>query len=138
MQYRRIFGTKSDGTEKSIAVNDDGEIKIAEITANIDPTGLATQTTLAAVLAKIIAAPSTEAKQDLIITALGLIGTEATAGDIKTAVETLAGATPDTASGDLASMSADLGTIQADLATVKADIALMKADLAAILAILES
>ena len=67
MQYRRIFGTKSDGTEKSIAVNDDGEIKIAEITANIDPTGLATQTTLAAVLAKIIAAPSTEAKQDLII-----------------------------------------------------------------------
>ena len=138
MQYRRIFGTKSDGTAKSIAVNDEGEIKIAEITANIDPTGLATQTTLAAILAKIIAAPSTAAKQDLIITALGLIATEATAGDIKTAVEALAGATPDTASGDLASMSADLGTIQADLATVKADIALMKADLAAILAILES
>jgi len=42
MQYRRIFGTKSDGTEKSIAVNDEGEIKIAEITASIDPTGLAT------------------------------------------------------------------------------------------------
>ena len=138
MQYRRIFGTKSDGTEKSIAVNDDGEIKIAEITASIDPTGLATQTTLAAVLAKIIAAPSTEAKQDLILAALGLIATEATAGDIKTAVEALAAATPDTAAGDLASMSADLGTIQADIATVKADIALMKTDLAAILAILES
>ena len=66
------------------------------------------------------------------------LATEATAGDIKTAVEALAGATPDTASGDLASMSADLGTIQTDLSTVKADIALMKADLAAILAILES
>ena len=37
------------------------------------------------------------------------------------------GTTPDTAAGDLASMSADLGTIQADLGTVKADIALMKA-----------
>ena len=63
---------------------------------------------------------------------------ESTLGSIKTAVEALAAATPDTAAGDLASMSADLGTIQADLATVKADIALMKTDLAAILAILES
>ena len=63
---------------------------------------------------------------------------ESTLGSVKTAVEALAGATPDTISGDLASMSADLGTIQADIATVKADIALMKADLAAILAILES
>ena len=34
---------------------------------------------------------------------------------------------PDTAAGDMASMSADLGTIQADIATVKADIALVKA-----------
>ena len=50
----------------------------------------------------------------------------------------IASATPDTAAGDLASMSADLGTIQADIATMQADIALMKADLAAILAILES
>lgn len=66
------------------------------------------------------------------------LATEATAGDIKTAVEALADATPDTASGDLASMSEDIGTMQTDLATVKADIALMKADLAAILAILES
>ena len=41
------------------------------------------------------------------------------------------GTTPDTAAGDLASMSADIGTMQAD-------ITLMKADLAAILAILES
>jgi len=66
------------------------------------------------------------------------LATEATADDIKTAVEALAVATPDTAAGDLASMSADLGTMQTDLATVTADIALMKADLAAILAILES
>ena len=66
------------------------------------------------------------------------MATEVTLGDIKTAVEALAGATPDTASGDLASMSADLVAIRADLATVKADIALMKADLAAILTILES
>jgi hypothetical protein len=144
----KIYGFKSsDGEPKGVAVNDDGEL-IVNIDSSALPTGAATeqglddilaklsadpatQTTLAAVLAKIIAAPSTEAKQDLILAALGLIATEATAGDIKTAVEALAGATPDTASGDLASMSADLGTIQAD-------IALMKADLAAILAILES
>jgi len=55
---------------------------------------------------------------------------ESTLGSIKTAAESLAVATPDTAAGDLASMSADLGTVQTDLATVKADIALMKADLA--------
>ena len=42
------------------------------------------------------------------------------------------GTTPDTAAGDLASMSASLGTIQADLGTVQADIALMKADIASI------
>jgi hypothetical protein len=57
---------------------------------------------------------------------------EATLDSIKTAAESLAVATPDTAAGDLASMSADLGTIQADIATVKADIALMKTDLATI------
>jgi hypothetical protein len=57
---------------------------------------------------------------------------ESTLGSVKTAVEVLTVATPDTASGDLASMSADLGTIQADIATVKADIALMKADLASV------
>ena len=47
--------------------------------------------------------------------------------DVKTAIEALAVATPDTAAGDMASMSADLGTIQTDIATVKADIALVKA-----------
>lgn len=48
----------------------------------------------------------------------------ASLASIKTAAESLAVATPDTAAGDFASMSADL--------------ALIKADLAAILAILES
>jgi hypothetical protein len=47
----------------------------------------ATQTTLAALLAKVIAAPATEAKQDDIITAAGLLGTEVTLADIKTATE---------------------------------------------------
>ena len=103
---------------------------------------LAAQTaTLEDILAKIIVAPSTEAKQDAIIAALGLIASEATTGDIKTSVEALAalisagalsvslGELPDTVSGDLASISADIGTVQTDLATVKADIALMKADI---------
>ena len=58
------------------------------------------------------------------------LATEATAGDIKTAVEALAVATPDTTAGDLASISADLGIIQTDIATVKADIILIKADVA--------
>lgn len=140
MQFRRIFGLKSDETEIGIASTDDGRLKVdADISGGLDSADLATQTTLAAVLAKIIAAPSTEAKQDLILAALGLIATEATAGDIKTATEALAalisagalsvslGELPDTAGGDMASMSADLVTIQADIATVKADIALVKA-----------
>lgn len=55
---------------------------------------------------------------------------EATLGSVKTAVEALAGATPDTASGDLASMSADLVAIRSDIATVKADIILIKTDVA--------
>ena len=55
---------------------------------------------------------------------------ESTLGSVKTAVEALAVATPDTALGDLASMSADLGAIQADIAAVKADIILIKTDVA--------
>ena len=95
----QLYGKKtSDGLPKALECTDDGMLKVdTELTATIDPTGLAT---------------------------------EATAGDIKTAVEALADATPDTASGDLASMSADLDTIQADLAAVKADIILIKADVA--------
>lgn len=120
MQFRRIFGTKSDGKERAIGSTDDGRLKVdADISSGLDAAGLATQTTL---------------------------------DSVKTAVEAIAVATPDTSAGDLAAinsasasidgtlggMSADLGTVKTDLATVKADIALMKADLAAILAILES
>ena len=95
----QLYGKKtSDGLPKALECTDEGLLKVdTELTATIDPTGLAT---------------------------------EATAGDIKTTVEALAGATPDTAAGDLASMRADLGTIQADLGTMQADIAFMKADLA--------
>lgn len=91
MQFRRIFGLKSDGKERAIGSTDAGRLKVeADISGGLDTAGLATQTTLAAILAKIIAAPSTAAKQDLIITALGLIATEATTGDIKTATDALA------------------------------------------------
>ena len=88
----QLYGKKtSDGLPKALECTDDGLLKVdAELTATIDPAGLATQDTLADILAKIIAAPSTEAKQDDILTALGLISTEATTGGIKTATEALA------------------------------------------------
>lgn len=89
---------------------------------------LAAQTaTLEDILAKIISAPSTEAKQDAIITALGLIASEATTGDIKTAVEALAalisagalsvslGELPDTVSGDLADINTASASIDGKL-----------------------
>jgi hypothetical protein len=78
----------SDGQPKALECTDEGLLKVdTEITATLDPTGLATQTTLAAVLAKlsadpatqttlaailakIIAAPASEAKQDSIIAKL--------------------------------------------------------------------
>jgi len=50
-----------------------------EVTALLDKTGLATQTTLAAILAKLITAPSTEAKQDTIKTAIDAITTKLSA-----------------------------------------------------------
>ncbi|NLA41840.1 MAG: hypothetical protein GX874_10615 [Smithella sp.] len=74
----------SDGLPKALECTDEGLLKVdTELTAMIDPAGLAT---------------------------------EATAADVKTAVEALAVATPDTALGDLASMSADLGSIDSKLA----------------------
>ena len=90
----QLYGKKtSDGLPKALECTDDGMLKVdTELTATIDPTGLAT---------------------------------EATAGDIKTTVEALAVATPDTAAGDLASMRADLGTIRADIDLMKADLALV-------------
>ena len=87
-------------------------------------------TELNLILAGAVSAGKVQCDTELTITGEGL-ATETTISDVKTAVEALAVATPDTASGDLASMSADLGTI-------RADIALVKAGLAAILAILES
>ena len=58
--------------------------------AQLSAQSLAKDSSLTNILNKIIAEPSTAAKQDLIITALGLIATEATTGDIKTATESLA------------------------------------------------
>jgi len=87
-------------------------------------------TELNLILAGAVSAGKVQCDTELTITGEGL-ATETTISDVKTAVEALAVATPDTAAGDLASISADLGTVQAD-------IALMKADLAAIFAILES
>lgn len=87
-------------------------------------------TELNLILAGAVSAGKVQCDTELTITGEDL-ATETTISDVKTAVEALAVATPDTAAGDLASISADLGTMQAD-------IALMKADLAAILAILES
>lgn len=49
----------------------------------------ATQTTLAAILAKLIAAPATEAKQDAIVTALGALATAANQSTANTTLATL-------------------------------------------------
>jgi hypothetical protein len=125
----QLYGKKtSDGLPRALECTDDGMLKVdTELTATIDPTGLATEATLADVLAKIIAAPSTEAKQNDIIAALGLIATEATAGDIKTATEALAalisagalavslGELPDTAAGDLADINTAAASIDGKL-----------------------
>jgi len=76
-----LYAKKSDGSYIALEITDDGLLKVdTEINATLDPTGLATQvtlasileklpsdpatqTTLAAILAKIIAGPATEAKQ---------------------------------------------------------------------------
>jgi hypothetical protein len=131
----QLYGKKtSDGMPRALECTDDGMLKVdTKLTATIDPTGLATEATLADVLAKIIAAPSTEAKQNDIIAALGLIATEATAGDIKTATEALAalisagalavslGELPDTAAGDLADQTTALQSIDAAVPDLAAD-----------------
>ena len=83
--------------------------------AQLSAQSLAKDSSLTNILNKIIAEPSTEAKQDLILTALGLIATEATADDIKTAVEALVVATPDTAAGDLADINAASASIDGKL-----------------------
>ena len=73
----------SDGLPKALECTDEGLLKVdTELTASIDPAGLAT---------------------------------EATAGDIKTAVEVLAVVTPDTAAGDLADINAASASIDGKL-----------------------
>lgn len=43
MQFRRIFGTKSDGKERAIGSTDDGRLKVdADISGGLDSAGLAT------------------------------------------------------------------------------------------------
>ena len=80
----QLYGKKtSDGLPRALECTDDGLLKVdTELTATIDPTGLAT---------------------------------EATAGDIKTAVEALTVATPDTAAGDLAAINSASASIDGKL-----------------------
>ena len=68
---------------------------------------------------------------DVTLEAAPIKGTDNGDGTASLLVTSSMAVLPDTATGDLVSISSDLGTVQAD-------IALMKADLAAILAILES
>ena len=101
--------------------------------AQLSAQSLAKDSSLTNILNKIIAEPSTAAKQDLIITALGLIATEATAGNIETATEALAalisagalavslGELPDTAAGDLADQTTALQSIDAAVPDLAAD-----------------
>lgn len=65
-----------DGGEHVVVHSEDATQRAALLAALATlPTGAATQTTLAAVLAKLIAAPATEAKQDTIIGHVGGIET---------------------------------------------------------------
>ncbi|MFA5766047.1 MAG: hypothetical protein WC929_07900 [Bacilli bacterium] len=121
-----ILGTDNGDGTASLTTN--SSMAVLPDTVSGD---LAAQTvTLEDILAKIIVAPSTEAKQDLIITALGLIATEATTGDIKTATEALAalisagalavslGELPDTTTGDLAAINSTSASIDGKLPTL--------------------
>ena len=101
------------------AKQDTANTALASILAALsdDP---ATQTTLAAILAKIIAAPSTEAKQDAAIAALGTLvtqtdGVETTLGSIlsKLIAAPATEAKQDTANTALAALVAGLAATQA-------------------------
>ncbi len=59
------LGVSADGDASRIPADSNG-LLVQQVTAPL-PTGAATETTLAAVLAKLIAAPATEAKQDTLI-----------------------------------------------------------------------
>lgn len=62
-----------NGVNRTLKTSLDGSDHVPHHMVDNFPSGGATETTLAAVLAKILAAPSTEAKQDIIITALAAI-----------------------------------------------------------------
>lgn len=113
----QLYGKKtSDGLPKALECTDEGLLKVdTELTATIDPTGLATQTTLAAVLAKLsadpatqttlaavlaklIAAPSTEAKQDALAAIVGEVQASPTANTLLDRLKTLATLLADPAS----------------------------------------
>lgn len=70
------------GVAKTVKTVLDGSDHVPFHNVNNFPADPATQTTLAAILAKIVSAPSTEAKQDAIVTALGLLGTQTTTAAI--------------------------------------------------------
>ena len=76
-----------DVTNKALHVyTPTGEnVDLATFLTNFNAEDFASQTTLAAILAKIIAAPSTEAKQDTIKAVLDTLGTEATLSALNTA-----------------------------------------------------
>jgi len=66
MQKNQSYVQSSAGIWVPLALDANGYLK-ASVKDSALPTGAATQTTLAAVLAKLIAAPATEAKQDTLI-----------------------------------------------------------------------
>lgn len=96
---------------------------IAEL-QSIASEDFATQTTLADILAKIIAAPSTEAKQDAIILALADLGSQATLADIlaKLIVAPATEAKQDVGNASLATIAGKDFATQTTLAAILAKI----------------
>ena len=137
------IGQKPDGTPSLINVDADGNlitgleftgditlgvVQIDQTTANANevvvktsalPTGAATQTTLASVLSKIIAAPATEAKQDTINTSIGAINAKITA--CNTGAVTVAASALPTGAATAAKQPAlgTAGTSSTDVITVQ-------------------
>lgn len=66
------------GGEVPVTALTDAELRATPVPVSATIPGVATEVTLADLLAKVISAPSTEAKQDAIITALGGVATQAT------------------------------------------------------------
>lgn len=95
MQFRRIFGLKSDGKERAIGSTDDGRLKVeADISGGLDTAGLATELTLEDIKT------ATEA--------LAVATPDTAAGDLASM------------SADLATVQADIALMKADLAAILA------------------